>query len=182
MTDLTTDPIINAVHSGIKRGIRTALESDCLGSAVILILCGIDSMAYLDMGASQEEVTRTDFVRWTEKYIKFPCKEQLTGWDLYGARCAMLHNYGIGSDLSRRGKCRQVGYMSQSVPEVRFDPDVSKDLVLVSIPALGDAFFSGVDKFLVDLFADPKKAPIAEKRLKNLVQAIPFQKERTDAV
>lgn len=166
MTDLSRDPIINAVHNGIKRGIRVALENDCFDSAVILILSGIDAMAYLAMPASQEDVTRSDFVRWVERYIKFPCKEQLTGLDLYGARCAMLHNYGVASDLSRKGKCRQVGYMDKSVPEVCYAPNVSRDMVLVSVPALADVFFSGVDKFLVDLFLDKKKAPIAEQRLK----------------
>jgi hypothetical protein len=179
MTDLSRDPIINAVHNGIKRGIRVALENDCLGSAVILILSGIDAMAYIAMPASQDDVTRSDFVRWAEQYVKFPCREQLTGLDLYGARCAMLHNYGTASELSRKGKCRQVGYMDKSVPEVRFNPVVSNGLVLVSVPALADAFFAGVDKFLVDLFADKKKASVAEQRLKKLVQAMPLKKDCT---
>lgn len=182
MTDLRRDPIINAVHNGIKGGIRVAIENDCLGSAVILILSGIDSMAYLAMPATQDDVTRSDFVRWAEQYIKFPCNEQLTGLDLYGARCAMLHNYGIASDLSRKGKCRQIGYMDRSVPEVRFEPKVSRDLVLVSVPALADAFFFGVDKFLVDLFVDKKKASVAEQRLEKLVQAMPFKMDRTVAI
>jgi hypothetical protein len=174
--------LINAIHNGIKRGIRVALENGCLGSAVILILCGIDAVAYLAMPASQEDVTRTDFVRWVDRYIKFPCKEQLTGLDLYGARCAMLHNYGVASDLSRKGKCRQIVYMDISVPEVRYEHNVSRDVVLVSVPALADAFFSGVDKSLVDLFLDKKKAPIAEQRLEKLVQNIPFKQERSDAL
>ena len=176
VTDLSKDPLINAVHNGIKRGIRVALENNCLGSAVILILSGIDAMAYIAMPASQDDVTRDDFVIWTAQYIKFPCVEQLTGLDLYGARCAMLHNYGTASKLSRKGKCRQVGYMDKSVPEIRFDPNVSNDLVLVSVPALADAFFPGVDKFLVDLFTDNNKTSIAEQRLKKLVQAIPLKK------
>jgi hypothetical protein len=49
MVDLSRDPIINAIQNGIKRGIRVALENGCLGSAVILILCGVDAMAYLAM-------------------------------------------------------------------------------------------------------------------------------------
>ncbi len=174
MTDLSTDPLINAVHNGIKRGIRVALENDCLGSAVILILSGIDAMAYVGMPAGQEDVTRNDFITWVERYIKFSCSEQLSGWDLYGARCAMLHSYGTASDLSRKGKCRQIGYMDKSVPEIRFDPSVSMDLVLVSVPALADAFFSGIDQFLVDVFADKKKRPIADQRLQKLVQATPL--------
>jgi len=182
VTDLSKDPLINAVHNGIKRGIRVTLENDCLGPAVILILSGIDAMAYLAMPATQNDVIRDDFVTWVEQFIKFPCKEQVTGLDLYGARCAMLHNYGTASELSRKGKCRQVGYMDKSVPEVRFNRNISKDLVLVSVPALGDAFFSGMDKFLVDLFTDKKKASIAERRLRTLIQAIPPKKENKGAV
>ena len=174
MTDISTDPLINAVHNGIKRGIRVALENDCLGSAVILILSGIDAMAYVGMPAGQEDVTRNDFITWVDRYIKFSCSEQLSGWDLYGARCAMLHSYATASDLSRKGKCRQIGYMDKSVPEIRFNPSVSMDLVLVSVPALADAFFSGIDQFLVDVFADKKKRPIADQRLQKLVQATPL--------
>ena len=111
--DLSQDPVINAVHNGIKRGIRVALENDCLDSAVVLILSGIDAMVYITMPAGQDDVTRDDFVKWAEQYIKFPCSEQLTGLDLYGARCAMLHSYSTASKLSREGECRQVGYMSK---------------------------------------------------------------------
>ena len=139
-------------------------------------------MAYIAMPAGQYDVTRDDFVKWAEQYIKFPCSEQLTGLDLYGARCAMLHSYGTASKLSREGKCRQVGYMDKSVPEVCFAPNVSNNLVLVSVPALAEALFAGVDKFLVHMFEDRKKAPIAEQRLKNLVQAIPLKMENTDVV
>jgi len=94
----------------------------------------------------------------------------------------MLHNYGTASELSRKGKCRQVGYLGKSVPEVWFNPNVSNDLVLVSVHALADAFFLGVDKFLVDLFADEKKAPIAEQRLKKLIQELPFKEDNASAV
>jgi len=52
MADLSQDPVINSVYNGIKRGIRVALENDCFGSAVILILSGIDTMAYIAMPAS----------------------------------------------------------------------------------------------------------------------------------
>jgi hypothetical protein len=175
MADLSRDPIANAINNGIKRDIRVALENNCLGAAVILVLSGMDTMAYLGMPPNQENVTRTDFVRWADGYIKFPCKEQLTGMDLYGARCAMLHNYGTASDLSRQGKCRQVGYMDKSIPEVCFEPTVAKDVVMLSVPALAEAFFCGVDRSLIDLFADRNRASIAEQRLKNLVQAIPYK-------
>jgi hypothetical protein len=128
------------------------------------------------MPANQEDVGRKDFVSWVERYIKFPCKEQLTGLDLYGARCAMLHAYGARSKLSREGKCRMVCYMDKGIPEIRSKPHV-KDLVIVSVPALADSFFRGIDEFLVNLFANTKKAAIAEERLKELMQELPYDKK-----
>jgi hypothetical protein len=172
------DPITKAIYGGIKKGIQVAVENNCYASAVILILSGIDSMAFLNMPASQTDVTRTDFIEWAERYIKFPCSEQLTGPDLYGARCAMLHSYGVVSKMSREGMCRMVGYMSESVPEIRYNPAVNKNLVLVSVPAFAEAFYKGIDHFLVNLFSNKEKAIVAEDRLKWLVQEIPVNKNR----
>ena len=169
MTTIKNDPITNAIHGGIKRGIQVTIENRCYGSATNLILSGIDTMAYLSMPASQQDVKQKDFVAWAERYIKFPCKEQLTGLDLYGARCAMLHTYGTRSKLSREGKCRMICYMDKGIPEIRSKPHL-KDLVIVSVSALADAFFCGIDNFLVDLFSNKEKAAMAEERLTELMQ------------
>ncbi len=129
------------------------------------------------MSVNQQDVMRDDFIKWADRYIRFPCQEQLTGLDIYGARCAMLHNYGVVSGLSRKGQCRMVGYMGKSVPEVRYNSDVAKNLVLVSVVGLAEAFFRGIDKFLVDLFADGRKAEIAEERLNWFIQKFPKKDE-----
>jgi len=176
MTTSKNDPITNAIYDGIKRGIQVAINNHCFGSAVKLIFSAIDTMAYLNMPANQKDVGRKDFVSWVERYIKFPCKEQLTGLDLYGARCAMLHTYGARSKLSRGGKCRMVCYMDKGITEIRSKPLV-KDLVIVSVPALADSFFRGIDEFLVNLFANTRKAAIAEEPLKELMQEFPRDKK-----
>ena len=178
MTDLTKDPIVNAIHNGIKRGINVTVENKCFGSAVILIYSGMDTMAYLNMPLGQEEVTKRDFVEWVEQYIHFPCTEQLTGLDLYGARCSTLHRYGVVSRLSEAGKCRQVGYVNRSVPDVLYNPDVSGDLVMVSVEGLREAFSNGIDAFLVDVFTEEDKAEVVEGRLKTLLHSLPFQKDK----
>jgi len=143
MSDFSQDSIINAVNNGIRRGIQVAIDNRCLSSAIILIYSGMDSMAYLGMPPTQEDVTKSDFTNWADRYIKFPCKEQLSGAELYGARCGMLHNFSSYSRMSRKGECRVIGYMDKSKPEIRYNPAVSKELVLVSIPALAIAFFKG---------------------------------------
>lgn len=178
MKDFSLDPIINVVHNGIKEGIRIALANKCYGSAVILILSAIDTMAYLSMPENQDDVQRNNFVEWVNKYIKFSCKEQITGLDLYGARCGMLHNYSTQSKLSREGKCRQIGYMDKSIPEVIYKPEISKELVMVSIEALADTFFKGIDQFLIDLFLDKNKSIIAEKRFDKIVHTLPYRSNK----
>lgn len=67
--------------------------------------------------------------------------------------------------------------MDKSVPEDRYDPEVNKELVLVSVPALAEAFFKGIDRFLVAAFSDKARAPIVEERMRKLVQCLPVSKD-----
>ena len=164
---------ILSVINSIRRGIDVALQNNCLGSSVILILSAVDTMAYVSMPQAQQDVTRTDFMNWTDRYIRFPGTEQLTRADLYGARCAMLHSYGVRSRMSRQGDCRMVGYMDESSPPIRFDPKVSKELVLVSIPALKEALYQGMEQFLNDFYGQPETAKLADERFNTIVGQFP---------
>lgn len=175
MTPLTRDPIVNVINNGIKRDIRVALDNKCYRAAAILMYSAMDAMAYLGIPDGQDEVGRADFIAWASAYIRLPGQEQLTGEDLYGARCAMLHAYGVRSRMSRAGQCRLIGYMDKSDPPVRYDPAVSRELVLVSVPALAEALFAGIDRYLVTLFADKNRSALAEDRLKGLVYALPTE-------
>ena len=89
----------------------------------------------------------------------------------------MVHTYSVYSHMSRHGKARVIGYMDQSVPEARYSPDVNKQLVLVSVPALAQAFFKGVDPFLIDAFSDKARAPMIENRMRTLIQCLPVSKK-----
>jgi hypothetical protein len=179
MNDLAQDPIINVIHNGIKKGIRITLDNQCYGSAIILILSGIDTMAYLSMPPTQQEVSRNDFVKWCNRYIRFPGMPQLSGLELYGSRCGMLHCFSTGSKLCKKGECRQIIYMDNGIPPIRFNPEISKDLVVVSIKALADAFFMGVDKFFIDIYSSEDKKKVADERFKYIIHNIPFENPST---
>ncbi|MEK6325475.1 MAG: hypothetical protein AABN33_27865 [Acidobacteriota bacterium] len=69
--------------------------------------------------------------------------------------------------------------MDRAIPEVVYNPVVDKELVLVSIPALADAFFRGIDAFLIDVFSDKTRAPIVETRVNKLVLSLPVSKDVT---
>ena len=70
---------LEAIYEGIKKGIEVTFENECYGSTIILILAGIDVMAYLSMPAEQIEVTSKDYISWVDRYIRLPGKEQITG-------------------------------------------------------------------------------------------------------
>jgi hypothetical protein len=45
---------------------------------------------------------------------------------------------------------------------------------LVSVPALAEEFFQGIDKVLVGLFANPGKAKVTKKQLLGFLQKLPY--------
>ena len=139
-----------------------------------LIYSGMDAMAFLNMPSKQQDETRKDFISWADRYISFPCREQVSGLDLYGARCKRPSR-ALGSSPSSdwQGQCRMVGYADHMVPEVCFKPNVSPKLVIISIRGLAETFFVGTDNFLVDLFADRAKASVAEQRLRWMHHTLP---------
>jgi hypothetical protein len=175
MPNLKDDALFNVVQEGIKEDIEVALANKRFRAGVMLIHAGIDAMAFLDMPAKQPDVTRADFILWAERYIRFPGPVQLTGEDLYGARCALLHAYGTDSRLSRTGKCRQVGYFDQSMPPVRYDPRISTELVMVSIAALKRAFFDGINQFLITSYVNEAKRGLVENRLQKMICSFPAE-------
>lgn len=169
------DPIINVIHNSMRKGINLTLEHECYASAIVLILSAIDAMAYLSMEEDQQDVYADDFIAWADRYIHFPGKHQLTGTDLYGARCAMLHNFGAQSKMSRNGKCRVILWMDRAQPPILFRPNVNPGYVMVSIVALRDALFEGMDRFLINLYKNPKskEARLADKRFQSFVHTTP---------
>ena len=168
---LEDDPVYNAIYQGIKRGISVTLDNKCFGSALILIYAGMDAMATLSRPQGQEEVAAEDFIGWVNRYIQLDPGNPITGEEWYSARCGVLHNYGVESRRTRNGRARMIGYSYdiENIRPVVYKPQVSGRLVIVSINALSDAFSEGVDRFLIDAFADSQRRPLMEKRLQELL-------------
>jgi hypothetical protein len=169
----------SAIYEGIKRGIQVCVDNECFGSAVTLIYSGIDAMSCLGMSVGQDDVKPRDFVAWCERYLRMPGSVEISGIEWYAARCAVVHRYGVQSKLSRQGKARMIGYMDHGIPEIRYAPEISTTLVIVSIKALAEALYAAIDRFLVDLFADSARRNVAEERLRWLL--VVFDKSGDDA-
>lgn len=159
------------IENGIKRPIRILLGHHCHPAALVVTFSGMDTMAYLNMPAAKSDVMRSDFIAWTGKYMRVAGGQQLTGDDLYGARCSVLHG-GAHSRFSRegRGKLVSFGAPGSSSRGARDAAQLS-----ISVDVLAAAFFSAIDAFLADLARDEQKASVAHTRLENLLRLMPYQ-------
>jgi len=178
-----SDTLMNVVEQQIKPGIRVCLREECFGSALILIYSGIDSMAFLSMPAGQDNVRASDFIAWCNRYISFCRSGQVTGEEFYSARCGFVHTYTIDSNLTRKGRCRHIGYyFDLNYPPVVSVPSVTNDFLLVNIRDLAEAFFEGMSKSLVALFSNPRLAKVAESRLERAFKVIAAEQMKRPTV
>ncbi len=157
----------NILIKGICADIHFVLMNKRIHAAILLTYAGMDAMATLDRPAGVDKVSRMDFVRWTDTYIQFK-DGTISGLELYSARCAMLHNYGSESDLTRTGEARQIGYTAGGGPDVMTKEDVP-GLVLVSVEGLIDAFFQGIQKYMKSLLANPNRRMLVAQRLPKML-------------
>jgi hypothetical protein len=169
MSDLNQDPIINAIKNGIKDDIDYNWKDGRHRATLLLMFATIDAMAFLNMPASQSDVSATDFIDWIDKYLRFTsCQTQLTGIDLYGARRGILNTYSLHSIQPKMS--RDVLYLIDSPGDpVRENGDPKQ--VVVSIAGLKTALFTAIDRFLIDVFTSPDRAKVAAKRLPKLMIA-----------
>ncbi len=168
--DPVNKAIQKAIYQGIKRGIEIMLKNECWGSAFILIYSGIDAMASLGMPIGQIEVTGKDFKDWITRYLKDSSEHSYPEEDMWGARCAVLHQFGAESKLSRSKKIRLITYVNGG-PEIQIrDTGTEHESVWLNFYALEKNFSRAIDNFLMKKMADESFRPTLEKRLHDLLQ------------
>lgn len=135
-----TDCIFNDIHVCLKNNAPTG--------AVILIYCAIDAMSALSMPFNKRKVDRDDFIAWVEKYMKTDSTQpyQYQGVDLYGARCGIVHNYGVESNLSNKKQCKEIVYKHNCL-EHFYDAIRHPELVVLGINLFIRDFYDAVIGF-----------------------------------
>ena len=153
------------IDQGIRRPINFALDERFYAAALVLTYSGMDTMAFLDMPREKTYVMRSDFIAWVEQYVKVA---DVTARDLYAARCSVLHG-GALSRLSTGGECTIIRH----VPP-QSNADIASGSAFVSVSHLKDAFFRGVELFMLHIFEREAKRAVVEDRLTGLLQTLPY--------
>ncbi len=178
--NLNQDRVINPIYRGVKRGIQVALENQCWGSAVTLIFCGIDMLVHLGRPEGQAEVTTEDFEAWVDRHIVIDSPTRITPGEFYSARCAVVHTYGVESRRTKGGRARRIAFVVHEGRPIVYNETLHPDFLLLDVPSFADAFFRGMDRFLIEIFADPTRKKLVEPRLEELLNAMPYDEAAVD--
>src|SRR5260370_9121493 len=168
-----------AVASNIEAhvaAIRVCLESHFRMPALALIYCGIDVLANLSRPAQNTEVTQSDFVNWTERYMEGQKLLGGSGLDLYAARCGILHTYTMDSRLVAKGRVKRIMYAwgSRSPDDpMRVLKLLGRSEVMIRIEALFSAFLQGVEAFGKAVDNHPELGSLVRHRGRKLFMDMP---------
>jgi len=142
----------------LKNGIKACLIQRAPLPSLILLYSAIDIIAWLCNDNPSEKVG-VRFMNWVDNYLlkakPLPC----TSADLYGARCGIVHTLTPESDMSSKGRARQIGYtwgnenvdVLQRVTEQR---GLSERLCWLKIEDLFEAWQSGLDILIEEMNRD----------------------------
>ena len=143
-------------------GSNCSLRVSCLFQRLTLIYSGIDILGNLGRPKGQERRGRHDFIAWADRYMVGPKQLQVTGLELYAARCGVLHNLGAESNLSNSRSVRPVLYAwggrdATAANELlirlsTIRPELAA--VVVRIEDIANAFIEGIVAFGREIASD----------------------------
>jgi virulence-associated protein VapD len=180
------DPIMNVIQYGIKNDIEILMDNKGYRGVLTLIYSGIDALAFAKMPALKNKVERSDFISFCIKYINLYGIDEnnnkhykITGEDLYGARCSILHTYGhnLESTLSQNGQCKRIVHCI-GVPDEAFArmklSENDGEIAVIRIEDLKKGFFNGINQCLVDIYENKDRnledVNTFENRIKSMIQ------------
>jgi hypothetical protein len=152
------------------------VERQYVQSALVVLYSTIDAAAWLGVNGDGD-VTRTEFVNWTEAYLLPDSGLRCTGLELYAARCGVLHSLTAFSRLSRKRKVRTIGY-ARGVASADWLNEVAsllgrEDIVGVHVDDLRRALRVGMRRFLDAAAFSPDRWQQLRERAKNLFSHLP---------
>lgn len=150
-----------------------------LMSGLALSFICLDTMAYLSRPANQAQVSRVEFIAWTDKYLKGHPDHQYhyRGIDVYAARCAVLHSYGSEAALHRANQdVKMFGYHDGG--KHMYNADVNARLVLIGLLSFLNDVCIAVGSFAQDCAANAELRALVEPRLGALLTHLPLVQHR----
>lgn len=159
----------------LYRGIAACLDQQLIVPTLMLLYAGIDTMAWLARPEDQDQVRRADFIRWCEDYLLPDSRLKVSGVDLYGARCGILHSMAAESALTASGEAKVIWYAWGSARAEDLQKAIGESgatAAAVHISALLEAFHNGLERFLARAEVDDELGRLVERRAEKFLRNI----------
>ncbi|WP_454764376.1 hypothetical protein [Cupriavidus campinensis] len=145
-----------------------ALDARLLVAAVAMVYVGIDTMAWLALPIGKDKQGRSDFYNWVNTYLRSDPDDQYQydGRDVYAARCAVLHQFGVVAEMHRQANPpKKFGYLDAG----RHRTD-GGELVLISVALLVHDFRAAIGRFMTAALADANLKARIDGRMPTLLR------------
>lgn len=171
---MLTDPDIAEIvrgPRGMMRGIDSCVHQQCLMSAITLIYSTIDALSALTRPLDQPDTKSNIFVAWVDKYLLPESRLSCSSEDLYGARCGILHNYGLDSAMRRQGRAKALVYRWREgpFPDPQHRARIPADAITICVEDLHEALNTAVENFLIQIGTDVALKSRIDRHRKDLL-------------
>ena len=142
----------------LKLAIDLCFREGLIAPTLALVYSGMDTLAWLGVPEGREDVTREDFVSWTDRYLLPDSGITCTALDLYSSRCGILHSMSSESRATRQGVATKVFYTwgSRRAEDLQNMIDwAGQSALAIQVDTLLYAFKEGFDRFLEASERDP---------------------------
>ncbi len=161
--------------SGLLEEIARCEKAGAITASISMAYIAIDTMSFLSLPSDREVHYRADFIEWVEKYLKADSSQlyNYRGIDVYGARCALLHAFGSGSDFHVKFPDAKI-YGYHDGGKHGYDPNLKDKLVLIGVPSFLNDLRKAIAKFIEDCIGDADLLKRVEARLPKVLVVFPF--------
>ena len=147
----------------MTKEIKRCEEIEAWHACLLQVYAYIDALSFLAMPKARNTNTRSDYIAWVDKYMKARSDQpyQYRGIDFYGARCAVLHQFGSASDFhAKYPDTIKFGYSDGG--HHLYDQTIEPKLAILGLHSLVDDFIGAVVNMLEDM---RPRVRIEEERL-----------------
>ncbi len=145
----------------LQSGIDACFAKKVPLPTLVLLYSAIDVAAWLSNDDPAAGVGKR-FMAWVDQYMLTAKPLACTSADIYGARCGLVHKLAPDSDMSDRGKARQVCYAwgdrsADALQALAVRAGVTDRYVCLQIEDLYEAWQLGLGLLVKEMDRDPAR-------------------------
>lgn len=172
---------LSSYLSATSESHKLLLEKRYFGQALVVMYASMDALGLLLAPVGQNLATGATFRDWVKKCFLPHASAQLdvNEFDLWGARCGVLHTFTSEFDGTKNKEARQVQYFSgdSTSPMGIALSAASKEIeggthVMVSIEDLATCFYLSLSDSMLEFTKMCAEDPAHHEKLGNVLQAI----------